>query len=188
MKLKIISFLFLIGFPIHVVQAQLQKGTWMIGGEASFTSTKQGPRNSALTSIQLNPQLALMVGNRWMVGAGLNLQIIDRTSDVRQNLFFRHYVKSWNQSYFFWGFGLEWRKNQAVGSLSGGPGFRRFSNHLKTGVTHFLNRNVALEAIFNYQLLSITKIPSRNERIIRNNGIASFKQRLLPKERDRKAY
>ncbi len=170
MKIKILFLLLFSSFSI-IGSAQLQKGTWRLGGTVGFvnteisSSTAFSPKSS--TVLSLNPEVALMISDRWMLGAALGLSFSEDFALASQMIHFRHYFKTFSKTSFFWGGEVEWEKLKPIMGLSSLPTRRFFNSRLKLGVNSFLNRNVALEAILDYHYLAIEKInsPNRNNRV-----------------------
>ena len=171
MKTKI-AFLFLLCMVLTKrATAQLNKGDWMLGGGINFVSTQKLLTNEETTLMTLNPQLALMITDKWMLGAELDLILIDRQARVGQKIFFHHYFKDWKPTYLFWGLAVEWRKFKALTVAGGGRDTRTFQTDLKFGAHHFFNEHAALELLANYSFLQLLTIPSIDVRDVQNLGL-----------------
>ncbi|MEM9823268.1 MAG: hypothetical protein AAF985_19460 [Bacteroidota bacterium] len=159
------------------VSAQLQKGDWRLGGVISFVDQQTNSNQGSLTTLVLNPKLALMITDKWMLGGELDITFLDRQARVRHGLFFRHYFKAWGPTNLFWGGGSEWEKWRMLSAGGSGPDTRFFRSHLDFGLQHLYNRNVALEILASYRFLQTTRVPNRGIGEAINRGVelsASF--------------
>ena len=157
-RLFLFSF-FMLGM-ILPSQAQLQKGSWMINGELrqenfSFPNAPPGSLNSF--NLRLAPELSYMATNHLMLGGklsiGLNGNIERRFGLVRQSLFVRHYFKQLDNLFLFYGGELAFNKNTLTEMGGGSRTFQTRSAYLQGGAHAFLQKSIALEFLFNYQML-----------------------------------
>jgi len=75
-----IFFLISLGIQAQDQTTKIRKGTWLIGGDLSFsTFTFQSSSNlsssSTTNTLNLNPQAGYFIGNRIAVGLGVNYQV-----------------------------------------------------------------------------------------------------------------
>ncbi|OIQ97342.1 hypothetical protein GALL_206000 [mine drainage metagenome] len=145
--MKKILLSFIITFIALSTQAQTEKGTWLLGGSASFSSAK--PANgSAVTSSVVNPVAGYFINNNLAVGAGINLQTSGGGySSISAAPFIRYYflpigtnAKLFGNGSFGYGsykYGGSNSNSMTTWELSAGPAF-------------FLSKNIALELALAY--------------------------------------
>lgn len=128
-------------------QAQTEKGTWLLGGSASFSSSKPA-NSSSVTNTLFSPAAGYFVNNDLAVGAGINFQNLNGNYS---SISFAPFVR-----YYFLPIGTN---AKLFGNGSFGYGSYKFtgsnSNSLTTwelsaGPAFFLNKNVALELALAY--------------------------------------
>ncbi len=71
---RIIYFLFFVLVFNNLILAQTEKGTWLLGGNAGFMSTKGS------SSLSINPSVGYFVLNHLAGGAQVNLLVIKKAS------------------------------------------------------------------------------------------------------------
>lgn len=154
-RLLILSLiLFLVSFSPTISQAQVSKGQWMVGGSAYINPDKY-------ISIQIRPTGSYMFSNKFAIGAIMNLGYTNHEIGYSINSYFvptlRYYFgKSRTQPFLLAGFGFSqylsvYKDNSEYNysdfSFYGGGGL---------GLSHFVNENIALEAIAGYSNSPIT--------------------------------
>lgn len=158
-RLLLCSF-FILGMTF-VVQAQLQKGSWMINGELrqenfSFPNPSTETLNSF--NLRLAPELSYMVTNHLMLGGklgiGLNGNIERRFAPVSQSLFVHHYFKQLDNLFLFYGGELAFNKSTLTETGGGSRTFQSRSAFLQGGIQAFLQKGISIEFLFNYQMIS----------------------------------
>ena len=156
-------------------EAQLQKGSWLVNGELDYNNFSfSNPNGSGdLFSLLIEPELSLMVTNHLMLGGklsiGLNGDNDRRTAPVSQHLLVRHYFKKLENFYLFYGGELIFRKVTQTFNSGGNRIFRNRSGHLQTGLLVFLQNTIALEFLFDYEMISVITENSLGRDLI-NNG------------------
>ncbi|OJJ18839.1 hypothetical protein BKI52_25035 [marine bacterium AO1-C] len=153
MKKIILPFiLLLISFGIQAQDqtTKIRKGTWLIGGDLSFsTFTFQYPSNmssspNTSTVLTLNPQAGYFIGNRIAVGLGLNYSTNQTFDTYGIQTGARFYLIKHLFAEGIIGFG----KNVA---REGDFQSDTFSWITTVGYSAFLNEHVALEPRIIYQ-------------------------------------
>lgn len=127
--------------------AQTEKGTWLLGGSAQFSSSKQG-EGDATTSISINPALAYFVAQNVAVGARLGFQSVnDYYSQFSISPLVRYYFLSLAANARLFGNG-----SFGFGSYkpSGEDGESFTQWELALGLACFLSKCVALETAIGY--------------------------------------
>lgn len=134
-------------FIAFSTQAQTEKGTWLLGGSASFSSAKPA-HSSAVTNSMVNPAAGYFIINNLAAGAGINFQNV---SGNYSSFSFAPFVR-----YYFLPLGTN-AKLFGNGSFGYGsykyPGFTSGSMttwELSAGPAFFLSKNVALEFALAY--------------------------------------
>ncbi|MDE3144699.1 MAG: outer membrane beta-barrel protein [Bacteroidota bacterium] len=128
-------------------QAQTEKGTWLLGGSASFSSTK-ATNSSAVRNSTVSPVAGYFINNNLALGAGINLQsITGGYSSFSVAPFVRYYflpigtnAKLFGNGSFGYGsykYGGSSSNSMTTWELSAGPAF-------------FLSKNVAVEFALAY--------------------------------------
>ena len=157
--MKTLTILFFILFAISfALNAQITKGNWMVGGDASFFTDKtesnfNGNSNTNQTSyLRLSPNIGYFFIDKLSGGVGLNFYFVDPGKDVNaQSYGFGPYLR-----YYF----LDTEKpinlfsqlNYNLGFSKNGGGTKTDSNGyaFKIGTCLFFNSSVALEFSLNY--------------------------------------
>lgn len=146
--------LFFICLSASFSQAQVSKRQWMVGGSAYISPEK-------LINIQIKPTAYYLISNKFAVGAIINFGYANGENGYSLNSYFvptvRYYFgKSRTQPFLLAGYGIsqylsvfndntEYNHNNF--SFYGGGGL---------GLSHFVNNNIALEAIAGYSNSPIT--------------------------------
>jgi hypothetical protein len=154
--------LFILGLTTNT-RAQLQKGSWLINGEIGYSSfsLNRGSGPETFFRLLIEPELSLMVTKQLMLGGklsiGLNGDNDRRTAPVSQQLLIRHYFKNLENIYLFYGGELVFRKVTQTFQGGGNRTFRERSGHLQGGMLLFFQKAIALEFLFDYEMISIIK-------------------------------
>lgn len=139
MKKKIIFTLFCIGMMLGS-KAQLDKGSWMLGGEIGLNSARSA------SSFYLSPKVGYFFANKLALGLGLGYTHTSNdffsTDIANVSPFFRAYLKLGNFN-IFPQVHVDYSNNGDTGMLGAGGG---------VGLGLFLNDNVSLEGIFDYSV------------------------------------
>ncbi|NRA12553.1 MAG: hypothetical protein HRT57_11420, partial [Crocinitomicaceae bacterium] len=121
--------------------AQINSGTMVAGGSASFNHRAYPNGISGSTSLSIQPQFGIAVADNFLVGGWFRMYSI---KDVRSNFsvspFVRYYV---NNFYAQGGYGFSYSK---AGDISSTGSIIDF----ELGYAAFLNDNIALEPAFYY--------------------------------------
>lgn len=129
--------------------AQTQKGNWMIGGNATFASLKQG--DFKVTTIGISPTAGYFIANDLAIGASVNLTSYkeeddDAETDFSAGPFVRYYFVNLGPSAKLFG-----QADVAFGStkiFGESEGFTDWG--ISAGPAIFLNPNTALEITLGY--------------------------------------
>ena len=157
--MKTLTILFFILFAISfALNAQITKGNWMVGGDASFFSNKtesnyNGNINTSETSyLRLSPNIGYFFMDKLNGGIGLNLNFVDPGKTLNSqgygfNPYIRYYfLEAKNQINLFSQLGYNW------GFGKNGLGIKTDTNgyNFKIGSALFFNSCVGLEFSLNY--------------------------------------
>lgn len=143
-----------IGFSTTFIQAQVSKGQWMLGGYGYIDPDR-------FININISPTGGYMISENFAVGAILGIEF----SNYEQGYAFSNYLvptvryyfgKSKTQPFLMAGFGLGHyarfndynNEDHSVVSYYGGAAI---------GLSHFINKNIALEVMAGYSNSPITK-------------------------------
>lgn len=152
-----LSLFFLFLCPLY---AQLQKGTWMVGGDIGISS-QQYDRDVNVFALDIQPAVAFMVHDRIMVGAstsiGLQVREDFREGVTRQSVFVRHFFKQATNWHFYYGGKFRFRKI----SRRSGQGATNIISRSKTpiveaGIFIFPAPHLAFEIGLDYELATFT--------------------------------
>jgi len=156
-----------------ITEAQLQKGSWLVNGELGYNNFSLSNSSGSGTSFNLliEPELSLMVTDHLMLGGKLSIGLsgndLRRVAPVSQHLFVRHYFKKLDNFYLFYGGELVFRKvTQTLNNGGGNRIFKENSGHLQTGILVFLQKAIALEFLFDYEMISVISENSLGRDII----------------------
>lgn len=148
--------LFLVSISPTISQAQVSKGQWMVGGSAYINPDKY-------ISIQIRPTASYMISNKFGVGAIMNLGYANFEHEYSISSYFvptvRYYFgKSRTQPFLLAGFGFSQFLSVYKDSNPDDYRYSDFSFYGGggLGLSHFVNDNIALEAIAGYSNSSIT--------------------------------
>jgi hypothetical protein len=142
--------LFSIVFVNFHVVAQINRGNWMIGGSASFTSSEYKSSNSQETfksfKTRINPNFGYFILNRFALGISPSFGFGNSNTNPSQtsygaNFFARYYfLKSEKIVNFFTeaSYGYFTSKVEGISSISRG-------NEFKIGTSIFFNSSAAIE-------------------------------------------
>lgn len=134
------------------LNAQTMKGTWMLGGNANFSSARPNVSGAkSTTTIGLNPNVGYFLINNLAVGASLGLTSYSSAglsaTQFAIGPFVRYYVvdlgpkaKLFGQGQFGYG-SLKFEDEDAETNVGWGLG---------AGVAYFLNPSIALEGLLGY--------------------------------------
>lgn len=142
-----------------VAQAQLQKGSWMVNGvlqQENFTFPDA--RISSAFNLLLAPELAYMVTDHLMLGGKLSIGLsgneLRRFAPVSQTLLVRHYFKQLDNYHLFYGGELFFEKRTDMFTGGGNRITNNRSANLQCGLQVFLQSSIALEFLFNYEVIT----------------------------------
>lgn len=148
--MKKLLFIFLLLFTATTsVLAQTQQGNWMIGGNATFASLKQG--DFKVTTIGISPTAGYFIANDLAIGASLNLTSYkeeddDAETDFSAGPFVRYYFVNLGPSAKLFA-----QADIAFGStkfFGESEGFTDWG--ISAGPAIFLNPHTALEITLGY--------------------------------------
>jgi len=168
-----------------VVQGQLQKGSWMINGELGLTISTfpdlGGETFSNTTRFFVAPELACMVTDHLMLGGKLSLEITGveerRIAPVEQNLLIRHYFKQLDNLSLFYGGEISFSKI-TFSEIGRDTRIRTTkSAFLQSGLHFFLQRAIAIEFLFNYDVISLRSGLNQFNTLV-NGGSLNLEGRL----------
>jgi hypothetical protein len=118
------------------LNAQTERGTLMLGGNASFQAADD------VSVFVFNPNLGVFVSRNFAIGLGFNLVSSDDISQWSLGPFARYYFGKNEKGKPF---------GQAALSLGGGTGSDvSVGGGLAAGYAFFLNQSIALEAAISY--------------------------------------
>jgi len=147
--MKKILLLAVLCISIHHVQAQTDRGDWMVGGNLAFNTAKKN------TSIQFTPQAGYFFAKNFVLGGQL---LVDYSEQGTAHLtswgigpFARYYFGETKARPFFTGdFSyLSTRfKSDLTNSSTTNDAFEYF---LGAGASFFINENVAVDGILGYR-------------------------------------
>lgn len=128
--------------------SQTSKKTWLIGGSASYSSTKEGDLTN--TVLDISPRIGYFVANNFAVGVNVG---INKTHDEGNNIsnvsfgpYVRYYFLPIGDNVKFFG-----NANIFIGNEDEGLGNSKLSGWgLAAGPAIFLNKSVALETFISY--------------------------------------
>lgn len=114
MKRKILLFLFISFCSAQILQAQITKGSWFLGGSLGFSSAKiSGEATTTdvkLTTFHFSPALGKVTKDNFVVGGELNLSgynnrdnpdSYNKQTNIGASVFVRKYVELLNKFYLF---------------------------------------------------------------------------------------
>ncbi len=140
---KLILSLAIIVIASLSATAQTEKGSWLIGGSASFSSS------TGSTSLSIEPKAGYFFSNNWAAGLGLNFtsQSSDgfSTTAIIGAPFIRYYFLPLGDNVKLFGNGLI-----GIGNISGGGSSSFTTWQLSAGPAVFLNKHTALEFALAY--------------------------------------
>ena len=153
MKNLIVPFIFLcisLGAQAQDQTTKIRKGTWLIGGDLSFSSfTFQYPPGMSISpntgmALTLNPQAGYFIGNRIAIGLGLNYSANQASDTYGLQTGARFYLIKHLFAEGIVGFGRSVGRENDFRSDT-------FSWITTVGYSAFLNEHVALEPRIIYQ-------------------------------------
>jgi hypothetical protein len=147
---KIIFFIFCYCATIGIAQAQTSKGSWMLGGNASFSQEKY--QSEKYTKFSVSPQMGYFLHNNWVVG--LTPTLFSDKNNAFENkgaglgVFSRYYIGK-EKIKFFPECSFLWIKSKFKNNGFSGESNNEYYNiGLGAGVAYFLNKNVSIEGAF----------------------------------------
>jgi hypothetical protein len=148
---KILS-LVIFAFTTSVVSAQINQGQWMIGGNASFSSSKYSDTDESTTDIVLNPNFGYFFIDNF--AGGLRLSLESTKEEGEDEAFSTFSVSPFLRYYFLPSaqkVNVFLEGSYGIGSTGQGDreSFNVFS--FMAGPAIFLTENVALEFALQYQ-------------------------------------
>jgi hypothetical protein len=186
---KILIPILWIGLYLNPIHAQIQKGSWLVGGSGTLYQSRFLDRamqfNSSFRSeiLYLSPELGYFVTNRWLVGMRLGISL-SKTSfttlagQVQQQINYESYsFEPFTRIYF-----NPQHRFKCFYELYGG----RFTNKNRTfisfldtmrpqsglalgnsiGVNYFLTDNIAIEGSINYYFYNKRQYSNRMEETV----------------------
>lgn len=153
---KLILSLAIVTIATLTATAQTGKGTWLIGGDAGFTSSKYSGASGSATTVYINPDAGYFFADDLAAGAGVNFSSYSPGGggSSSTNFTFAPFVR-----YYFLPLGdnakLFANGMFGFGSTSNGNGGSVSSTEwgLSAGPAFFLNEHTALEATLFYNSL-----------------------------------
>ena len=142
MKKVLLAVVILVGLST-VANAQTSKGTWLLGGGASFTSQSEGGQSYSDWSI--SPSIGGFIKNNLAIGALLDINGYDGGTSTNINAYVKPYFGGSETN--------KWFAIGTIGSISGG-GDTNLKYGIGLGNATFLNKSVALEVSANYSQLN----------------------------------
>ena len=156
MKKKIFVLVLLIMYFTITVIAQTDKGNWLLGGNASFSSSKQG--DEKLTSINFSPNAGYFFINNLAGGISFDLSNYKvkgsdgSTTDLSIGPFLRYYFLKLAQRAMLFGEGsFGFGSYKTTGTYGSTEKFTSWM--LAAGPAFFLNEHTALELALYYNSL-----------------------------------
>ena len=152
--------LFIVGLTT-IAEAQLQKGSWLVNGEIGYNnfSVSNASGSEDFFNLLIEPELSLMVTNHLMLGGklsiGLNGDNDRRIAPVSQHLFVRHHFKKLDNFYLFYGGELVFKKTTRTFTGGGTQIIKERSGHLQGGLLLFFQKAIALEFLFDYEMIRV---------------------------------
>ncbi len=126
--------------------SQTEKGTWLLGGSASFSSSKQ-PYGDAITILSITPNIGYFIKKDLAVGAQASLQNITNNNTATSfSPFIRYYfLPLGSNAKLFVNGSYGWGSYLLNGNSTGLSTWE-----IAAGPSIFLNRNIALELTLAY--------------------------------------
>lgn len=143
---KLVLF-FAIAIAAVSANAQTGKGTWLVGGSAGFSTSKQSG-SSSTTTVNISPDAGYFFADNLAVGANIGfMSVKDAYTQFNIGPFVRYYFLPLGENAKLFGQG-----NIGFGSYkpSGGSSTSSFNWGLAAGPAFFLNEHVALETTLSY--------------------------------------
>ena len=154
MKKIIFGGLFAATALLGTMNAQIQKGNWMVGAQVADMKFTNG------FNLRLTPQLGYFIQDNWAVGGEVDLSIADQTNggtttDIGIGAFTRYYLNPGQggvdnllkHGRFFGQANVGYKGiNQSAGATTNGLGLG-----IGVGYAYFLTPNVGLEALLKFE-------------------------------------
>ncbi len=142
--LYLISFL----FSCITLNAQTDKGDWMVGGNLAFNTAKNN------TSIQFTPQAGYFFAKNFVMGGQLSVAYTEQGSvhltDFGIGPFARYYFGETKARPFFAG-DMSFISNRVRTSQTTNASATAFGWFLGAGASFFVNDNVAVDGVLGYR-------------------------------------
>ncbi len=142
--------------------AQTEKGRWLVGGNAGFSSSKAGGASASVSSFNINPNAGYFVADNIAVGAGVGFtSATGGFSAFAAAPFVRYYFLPLGTNAKLFANG-----SFGFGSVKPGSGAASLSStqwEIAAGPSFFLNKNVALETVLAYGQQKPKGVPASKE-------------------------
>jgi outer membrane protein W len=129
--------------------SQTQKGNWLVGGSAGFSSQSQSGASGNITELSITPTAGYFINNNLAVGASLNFGSQKSGSTVTTfgiGPMVRYYFAELGKNAKLYGQGeFAYASVTSSGVTNSGTGWA-----LQAGPAFFLNKNVAIETTLRY--------------------------------------
>ncbi|HMR89691.1 MAG TPA: hypothetical protein PKD51_16130 [Saprospiraceae bacterium] len=156
--MKVLTIIFTFILITHISNAQTIKGTYLLGGDASY-QTSEGD-----VIFTLNPNIGYFVVDKFVTGLSVSYYSYRNTKSIGLNPFLRSYFLTSDRGSAFGGIGVIYVRQNSNDNIETLYGY-----NLKLGYAIFLNRSIALEASANYANL-VDKSPINiNEKLFSFN-------------------
>jgi hypothetical protein len=169
MKKMLISILW-IALYLNPLQAQIKKGSWMIGGSGALRQSRFLDRTGKFSSffkaesLFLNPELGYFVTNHWMIGVSASMSLTQNTfmginpqeityESYTLEPFTRLYITPKRRFKLFYEGSIGGSVSKQKGVFNAPDSVRRqtgFSIGNAIGADYFLTDNIAIEGFMNY--------------------------------------
>lgn len=130
--------------------SQTQKGNWLVGGSAGFSSQSQSGSSTTTTELSITPTAGYFISNNLAVGASLNFGS-QKSGSTTVSTFgigpmVRYYFAELGKNAKIYGQGeFAYASVSSGGTTNTGTGWA-----LQAGPAFFLNKNVAIETTLRY--------------------------------------
>ena len=152
---KLNLFIYAFFFFFLTSNAQIEKGYWMLGGEARFYSTHSSQENGydfpRSNGFSLSPNIGYFVVDNLAIGSKITFDITNSTTGVGIGPFARYYFLGSDKLLNVFvdaraGYGIA-KHNDNTNKI-----YNSFFYGFKTGPVIFLNENIALELVLDYSV------------------------------------
>ena len=190
---KVLPLLILLFLSVIVSNAQLNKGSKLIGGSVGYEKSTMTISNTEYDnhSFQIHPALGIATSNKDVFGIKLSFIVADYDSNIPGSnesngygggFFYRRYHALSNRFNLFGEAGLNYIKSESKfesATIRHESNANSFTLNFQPGVSFSLTRNLHLEALLN-NLFSISFSNTTKERV--ENGTA------LPDEKTKQFF